>query len=64
MRLEWLKVALIISLLPIWRYPPKEGGFNLWQLLRMRSEPRPHLPVEEAIRQYEEARLGSAAAFG
>jgi len=50
----WLQALVIGSLLPIWRYPPQQGGYNLWQLLQFRDEPRPHITSEEAI---ENARL-------
>ena len=40
---------IVLSLLPIWRYPPYEGGYNLLQLLELTKEPRKHIPREEAI---------------
>ena len=48
-------LLFIFSLLRIWRYPPKEGGLNVWQVLQATREERPHLPVEEAIRRATEA---------
>ena len=44
-----ISILVIGSLLPIWRHPPAEGGFNLWQLLVMRGQPRSHITAQEAI---------------
>ena len=45
---------IVISLLPIWRFPPYEGGYNLWQLLPMRKD-RPHITTQEAIERARRA---------
>ena len=48
---------LVISLLPIWRYPPVDDSLNFWQMLVATRKPRKHIPAEEAI---EKARLAYA----
>jgi len=49
----WLLI-IMGSLIPIWRYPPYEGGYNLWQLLTMRKD-RPHITSEEAVQRARHA---------
>jgi hypothetical protein len=48
----WSLIFLAV-LLPVWRYPPYEGGFNVVQLLSISKQKREHITSAEAI---EEAR--------
>ena len=57
---DWAIVLLLFSLLPIWRYPPEEQPFNLWQLFAARTKERKHIPVSEAIERAREAMASSA----
>lgn len=49
-------IALVASLLPIWRKANVDRSLNFWELLySFATSPQEHLPVEEAVEQCKEA---------
>lgn len=41
-------VVAVVSLIPIWRVPGREGGFNAWEMIYHFLTSVEHIPVEQA----------------
>ncbi len=48
-------LIILAALLPVWRYPPYEGGFNALELLAMGRKKREHISAAQAIEEARDA---------
>lgn len=56
--MNFLVIALGVSLLPVWRAAPDKRGLNLWQAMSYMSSPEHaalHIPYEQAVEEAREA---------
>ena len=52
--MKWVLTGLALSFVPIWRDDmDPDRGINLWEYITMATTLRRHLPVEEAIDNYQ-----------
>jgi len=52
--MKWIIIALGASFLPVWKDVSTGEGLNIWEYLHSTAfTPRKHIPVEEAILNYQ-----------